>query len=368
MRILYVITQSERGGAQQHVRDLAIGMREQGNAVAVAIGTEGWLQDELNDRGIQTERIRLRRTWNPIIFLEYLIDLYVLIKKSKPDFVHFHSSHTLIGTWAVRMCFPSVKSVITLHGLSILYPSATSWVKQWVYVCFLKTVLTCADVVVCVCLFDQRELIRLNLVRRDKSVVIYNGIIPPSFLPQSEARNKLGLGKDQIVIGTLGRFVFQKNAELLVRAFSNVKDKTSQLCLIGHGPQKRALKVLVQQLDLGDRVFFHEGDATLLKAFSFFVLPSRFEGFPYVLLEAALAEVPIVATRVGGVTELIEDNVTGYLVTSNDVDHLTRSVEDALAHPENTLRRVLAAKKRVQDSFSLSRMVKNIEAVYVSLE
>lgn len=366
MNILYVITKSERGGAQQHVRDLAIGFHKAGHDVRVAIGEkDGWLSSELRAQSVPVESTRLLHSWNPFVFVIYLFDLFRVIQRVHPDTVHFHSSHTLVGTWIIRLCFPRVRSVVTIHGLSLLYPGVAKKSVQRVYRYFIKIVLACADQVICVCVFDRDILCRMNLVRSDRVIVIHNGIDTPLFLSKTEARSKIGLPQDVIVIGTLARFSFQKNISFLIDAFAAWNHPTARLCLIGSGPEELLLKQRVREKQIEDRVVFHQGDATLLKAFSVYVLSSRYEGFPYTLLEAALADVPIVATDVGGVSELIEQNKTGWLLPSEDRKALIHALQKVISLDAQEIHTcVQQAHAVVQTTFTRERCLEEVFSTY----
>ncbi len=365
MKILYVITKSERGGAQQHVSDLAKAFHQQGNDVYVVIGEQaGWLHDQLHQKGISTYHASLVRTWNPLVFFQYMIDLARILKETKPDVVHFHSSHTLPGAWIVRMFFPRIKSVATIHGQSILYPGAARLWVQSLYALFLKCILWCADRVIFVSQFDQKTFVSRRLVLQERSEVIYNGIDAPNFLSRDEARHQLGLPKETVVVGTLARFSFPKNLSFLIESFALWNHPNALLYLVGSGPEESLLKELVQSKGLNERVIFRNGDATLLKAFSCFVLSSRYEGFPYVLLEAALAEVPIIATRVGGVDELIKDHQTGALIPSGDAHALVHALEQAVSQSELSQQYAKKARKRVEDVFTKKLMIQEVDRIY----
>lgn len=365
MKILYVITKSECGGAQQHVSDLATSFHQQGNDVYVVIGEQtGWLHDQLHQKGISTYHASLVRTWNPLVFFQYMIDLARILKETKPDVVHFHSSHTLPGAWIVRIFFPRIKSVATIHGQSILYPGAARLWVQSLYALFLKCVLWCADCVIFVSQFDRKTFVSRRLVSQERSEVIYNGIDAPNFLSRDKARHQLGFPKETVVIGTLARFSFPKNISFLIESFASWNHPSAILCLVGSGSEEHMLKDLVQSKGLTDRVVFQKGDATLLKAFSCFVLSSRYEGFPYVLLEAASAEVPIIATRVGGVEELIENDQTGNLIPSGDVRALVDAMQLTVSDIEQMQQYAKNARECVESVFTKKRMIQETARVY----
>ena len=359
MRILYVITKSQQGGAQRHVLDLATVFHRDGNLVTVVIGEKsGWLHDRLREVGISIEYVRLQATWNPLTFILYLFDLVRLLNILQPDVIHFHSSHTLIGTRIVRRWFPKMQSIVTVHGLN---PSN----KLLEY--YLRFTLATADQIICVCEYDRNLLAQKKMIALDRAQVIHNGIGTPHFLSPSDARSALNLSQDTFVFGTIARFSFQKNLALLIEAFALGESRSTKLCLIGSGDEEESLKQLVRDRKLTDRVIFARGDVKYLNAFSCFVSSSCYEGFPYSLLEATMAHVPVVATKVGGVSELIEDQKTGRLVPSGDVRALAVAMHDAMEQSSLTQAFATAAFDRVQSEFTHEVMIERIRSLYLSL-
>ena len=359
MKLLYVITKADQGGAQRNVLDLAIAFHRTGNIVAIAIGEKsGWLHDRLHEEGIAIEYVRLHATWNPLTFIFYFYDLARLLNIHRPDVVHFHSSHTLIGTRFVRQWFPKMKSIVTVHGLN---PS------NKLLELYLRFSLATADRVICVCEYDRHLLAQQMNVALDRIQVIHNGIETPNFLSISDARSALHLPQDTFIFGTIARFSFQKNLSLLIEAFAVLESQSTMLCLIGSGNEEKLLKQLVRDRGLTNRVVFAHGDANYLNAFSCFVLSSRHEGFPYSLLEATIAHIPIIATNVGGVSELIVDQKTGRLVPSGNVHALAAAMHDAMEQSALTQTFATAAFDCVQLEFTRETMIEKTRLIYLSL-
>jgi len=363
MNILYVITKAERGGAQQHVRDLAISFKRE-HHIHVAIGeSTGWLYEEMRREGIATSHIALKRGWNPFSFFGFARRLSKLMWQEQPDIVHFHSSHTIIGAWFVKLFFHPAKSVVTLHGLSLLAdPSSRPSVAKWIYQMYLSVSLRAADKVICVS--DADVVIAKKIFPSISFQKVHNGIGTPTFLSRTEARERLELPQDAFVVGTLGRFAYPKNQSFLLAAFSKWQNKNAILCLIGNGPDRDRLILDAKNVGVFDRVVFADGDATHVPAFDLFVLPSQFEGLPYVLLEAALAHIPIIATNVGGVSELITHKKTGLLVRTDDVVGLTNAIDELAAHEQSMRVYADAAFEFVATHFSCTQMCQETEQVY----
>jgi glycosyltransferase involved in cell wall biosynthesis len=166
-------------------------------------------------------------------------------------------------------------------------------------------------------------------------------------------------------VGTIGRLDTQKGHDLLVRALPQLPDVTA--VIVGDGPERDTVTALARELGVTDRLVltgWRDDARDVLTTFDVFALPSRFEGFPLVLLEAMLASRPVVAADVGSVSEAIVDGETGLLVDAGDVDALAAGISTLLA--DEPRRRALgaAARKRVLDNFSPDAAAKAFEALY----
>ncbi len=165
---------------------------------------------------------------------------------------------------------------------------------------------------------EEREVIVASGVPRRTVRVIPNCIDPPDFLPREAARRRLKLPIDVPVVGFVGRLGSQKNPLLLVEAFAHVHAQHPQvlLALIGDGPEAEAVRKRIAELGLQQvvRLLGQQPAADLMRAFDVFALPSRYEGMPYVLLEALNAGVPIVSTEVSSCRSLVHNGATGFVV------------------------------------------------------
>ena len=218
------------------------------------------------------------------------------------------------------------------------------------------------------------------LFSRRKLLLIYNGITPFSLLSREQAREEL-TAKIAGTARTLGdveaSFWFfsiaelhpNKGLDILIRSFASIvgKHKDAVLVIVGDGEQWSGLNTLARSLNLENRVFFAgfvENAREYLDAADVFVLPSRKEGLPTVILEAGLARVPVVASRVGAIPEIIEDGVSGLLISPDDVEGLTTAL---LRIKEDTALRErvrLALHARIVRDFSEETMVKQTAFVY----
>jgi glycosyltransferase involved in cell wall biosynthesis len=170
------------------------------------------------------------------------------------------------------------------------------------------------------------------------------------------------------IVGAAGRLEPQKGFDVLLRALRDVADAT--LVLIGDGSEREQLRSLASSLGLDDRIVWMGWSADIrpyLPTFDVFALPSRFEGFPLVVLEALLAETAVLATDVGSVREAVRDEETGLLVPPDDADALAASLRRLLADAD--LRRSLGSRGRrlVLDRFTAQHMARSFAAIYDEL-
>ena len=349
MKILYVIPRASQGGAQKYVLTLATEFRKRGEEVSVALGERGWLSENLEREGVPVFFLNgLKRTYNPFRILLFAYEFHHFLSCHFFDVVHFNSSNALFGVFGVSRLRQRPKLIFTLHGLSILNPGWKKfYVLQWIYAIIFRVLLRRIDTVIFVCHHDFEYAKKLKLVTEQQGLVIYNGIsLSLKFLEKNEARKKLSIytGKDfngKIIIGTLARFDYAKNLDLLIEVAKIFPPSFSVVfVIVGEGVEKERLQQKVKKMELQESVYFCKNFPEAyrcMKAFDIFVMTSRYEGLPYALLEAMAAKVPIVATNVGGISEMIENEKSGLLVDSGDKMQLVTSLKILFEHPEQRL-------------------------------
>lgn len=205
--------------------------------------------------------------------------------------------------------------------------------------------------------------------------VIPNGIPVDECAPNPEKRARFraahGVEPDAIVIVHVGRFVELKNHALLLRAFAKLKSNQSlYLWLVGDGELRPAMEQLAQELGIAERVRFwgiRSDVADILNAADIFTLPSKYEGNPMSVMEAMAAGLPVVASRVGGVPEVVENEQMGVLVPADGEPCLVKALQTLAENISLRQRMGQAALQRAQQQFGVRSMVRNYEALYESL-
>jgi glycosyltransferase involved in cell wall biosynthesis len=241
------------------------------------------------------------------------------------------------------------------------------------YTLIERALATVTDRIISVSRDEAEHAVSLGIGRR-KLVLIENGI--ESWTPEQVAerraamRARLGIGASDVVIGFLGRLAPQKAPEVAVRAFRQILDArpATRVVLAGDGPEGTQVRALIGELGLGDRVALLPvaSGPDVIPAFDLFLMTSRYEGFPYVLLEALAAGCAIVTTRVGGVVDCVVDGENGLVVDDVEAEPIARAVLDIVDQPD-TLQRMRRASSARAALFTIDRMLDRTAELYRSL-
>jgi len=201
---------------------------------------------------------------------------------------------------------------------------------------------------------------------------VHNGLPTLAFLDRSEARQKLNLPQDAFVVGSIGELTLNKNYAQLIRAIAILKEKVADvdfiLDVIGGGEERETLEIEKNRNTFVERRVklegFKENAFAYLSAYDAFVLPSLKEGLPYVLLEAGQAGLPVIASNVGGIPDIVEHEKTGLLVDPEDTEGLADMLSLLMKNRDLQKRYGTALQDRVQKNFSLETMIEKTTDVY----
>jgi 2-polyprenyl-3-methyl-5-hydroxy-6-metoxy-1,4-benzoquinol methylase len=215
-------------------------------------------------------------------------------------------------------------------------------------------------------------------VTPDKVIRVYNGIELNEYCPNASdrssrhIRNEYGIGATDVLIGAIGRLVWQKGFEYLIKSLPEIANTHPDIKVIfvGDGPYRASLEKLCRQSRVEDKTIFtgYRSDIKrILSAIDIKVIPSLAEGFPMVTLEAMAMEKPIVATCIDGITEQITDGVEGILVPPRDPNALAAAINAIIENKDLARSLGSAARKRVEREFTVEQMIDETEKVYRSL-
>jgi glycosyltransferase involved in cell wall biosynthesis len=370
--ILYIITKANWGGAQKYVFDIAFAAQEAGHQVSVACGTQGELTTRLEQAGIPVFQVAgLGRDIHLLSDLKALNTLTKLMRALQPDIVHANSSKAgLIAVIAAQISrVPDI--IFTAHGWA--FNETRPWWQKAVFSLFHLVTVSLSDTVICVSEAVAKDM-RWMPFSGAKTRVIHHGITFPQFMRKDEARASLAPHLSEILsaplwIGTLAELHPTKGLDVAINAFARIAPQfpNAVLVLIGEGDARNELVTLAKERGISNRIRFsgHIQDAaSYLSAFDIFLFPSRSEALGYAVLEAGNASLPVVASRIGGIPEIIEDSVSGLLVTPNDIEGFAIDLSSLLAAPELRTRLGTALHEKILKDFSKEQMLRKTLALY----
>jgi glycosyltransferase involved in cell wall biosynthesis len=373
IRILLGITLSEMGGAQKVVFDIIESLPQEFYKITLVTYPGGELIQWVKDLNKQSkEKIQiipldsLRREISPWYDLKTLFLLYRVIKKGKYDITHFHSSKMgILGRWAAWMA-KTPKILFTVHGWGI--NEYQPWFLQKILGFIERITGRVCNHIICVSKQHQDIGIQNKWINPQKTSVVYNGLsLPPD--TKEKLRRELKIDKDITIIGTIMRLRDPKDPLFTIRVFYRLKkyDFKMKLVIIGEGPLRSNSEKLIEELDLRQDVYLMgtRMDAReLLNDIDIFTLFTKWEGLPLVLMEAMFGGKPIVASNVGGISELIADGEIGYLLDDLDVNKAVKIINNLLENKETMKTLGEKGQKIAYRFFTKERMIKEYQRIY----
>lgn len=357
--ILIVVTLAETGGAQSYVRDLVPGLADQYDVTVAAHGPGG-LADAVRARGARY--VELRHVRRPISARDLLglYELWRLCRRIRPVILHLNSSKAgVLGRIAGAVARVPVR-VFTAHGWAF---KASPGLSGRLYLWADRLALPLTTAVVCVSETERAAGIAAGTCRDGSTHVIYNGV---ETLPEPAGSGE----RSRVRIVSVGRLAPPKDFLTLVHAAAALDPEQAEVVVLGDGPDRPALEAEIRSLEIDDRVEL-AGEVTdvptRLRDADVFVLSSRSEGLPISVLEAMAAGLPVVASDVGGLKELVEQGISGTLVPPGDAPALARALAELGDDRERRRREGAAGRRRVVARFSIDACRAAHSALYAQL-
>ncbi|HJU65731.1 MAG TPA: glycosyltransferase [Gemmatimonadaceae bacterium] len=358
--MLHVLNPGVAGGLESVVRLLAAGQRRAGHTVHLAATTAepGPLPPVI--AGLQDEGVVVTSLVIPGRgYLKERRELRAMCERLHPSVMHSHGYRSdVIGGFAARAA--GVPVVTTVHGFT-----GGDW-KNRLYERVQRAAIRRFDAVVAVSR-PLADSIAADGVSRARLHLLPNAYDSRARgLSRKDARQKLGLMDGMRHVGWVGRLSHEKGADVLLQAISRLDDRTVVTSVIGSGHEEPRLRALADQLGLGGRVMWHglvPDAGSYFAAFDVFVMSSRAEGTPIVAFEAMAAEVPIVATAVGGLPDVLAGDVAE-LVPNEDADALASRIRAVLADPAGAARRARAARLRLESVYGVEPWLARYDTIY----
>lgn len=367
-RVLQLIRPAA-GGMKNHLLSL-LSRLNQDLFEIIAACPDGPLAAEIAHAGFRVITLPLMGEWAFLQDWKTVRRLVKILKDEEIAILHAHSAKAgFVGRLAARLARTPV-IFMTAHN-SIFYEDWPAW-KKMILAAVERALSGVTDRIITVSEALRRELIQKEGINPGRIVTIYNGIDPAPGRPPKERRHVLrGLGLPPLgqVVGTVARLAPQKGVGYFLKAAAMlVKDYQVNFLIIGDGPLRRQLENEAASLSLRNRVVFageREDVPAILPVLDLFVLPSLTEGFPLTILEALAAGHPVIATRVGGVPEVIVDNYTGLLVKPGDPVGLALAIAELLSDRERALALGQAGQAYARERFTVAQMVRRVEGEYL---
>jgi glycosyltransferase involved in cell wall biosynthesis len=377
-KVLHVITRMVRGGAQENT--LATVLRVDPSrfcsilATGPSDGPEGSMMGHVEASGVDVRLVpTLVRELSPIADYSALRTLRRLIEEVRPDIVHTHTSKAgILGRIAARRA--KVPIVIhTPHGH--VFHDYFGWAKTRSFIAAEKYCARRADRLVMLTENERKEHLQVGIGRPETLVTIHSGIdfagLRATKRPE-EVRAEWSISSGDQVIGTVGRLVPVKGQTHLIAAMPAIlaRAPTAHLVIVGSGPLEAQLRQTAKDAGIEERVHFagfRADVANCLSAFDLFALPSLNEGMGRVIVEAMAMRLPVVASDVSGIRDLIVPDKNGTLVPAGDHNALAEAIASLLGDPLRSAAFGQAGYAMAIPHYSLDNMIGQIESLYEEL-
>lgn len=383
--ILFIITKSVWGGAGKYVYDLATNLPPD-FAVAAAAGGKGELFSRLNQADIPYFEIKsFQRQVNIFKDVFAFWEILRLFFRLKPDIVHINSSKAgAVAGLAAKiyqiLAFRNLRLIFTAHGWAF-NEERSQW-QIFLIKIFSKITALFYGKIICVSEFDRKTALKNKIASAKKLITIRNGIDLKklNLLSKAEAQKKL-IGREtqagEKIIGTIAEWTKNKGIIYLLEALRREIAAPSpklglamtSIILIGSGenPDKEKIINFIKKNNLKNVLLreFIPNAASYLKAFDFFILPSIKEGLPYTIMEAMAAGLPVIASKVGGIPELIDNNINGILIEPKKSDLIAEEIVKLLEQPAVAKRLAKKAEQKAKQEFGLERMIEKTKELYL---
>jgi glycosyltransferase involved in cell wall biosynthesis len=374
-KVIIFITKSNWGGAQKYVFDIATHLPTDQFEVVVALGGKELLYTRLIDVGIRVISLKdLTRDVSITKDLKVFFEICSILKHEKPDIIHINSTK-ISGIGAVAGKLLGIKNIIfTVHGWAFNEPRGfvSKSVIKFLYLVMLwlsHNIIAVSHKIV--------EQVQSWPFAKNKLTVVHNGISVPNFLEKTVAREKLGqivgetFSPETILCGSIGELHPIKGHIYAIQAMKKLVQEKPNLkfayIIMGAGEIEENLRKEINSRGLGGNVFltgYLKDAATYLKALDYYLFPSLSEGLPYALVEAGFARLPVIASYVGGMPEVIEHGVEGTLVASQDPHAIYSALKAYIEDHTIAQRYAYALYAKVISEFSLETMIKKTVEVY----
>jgi glycosyltransferase involved in cell wall biosynthesis len=383
VRILRVIARLNMGGPALHVAYLTDGLKERGYDTTLVAGSLARGEDSMafvaDARDVTVVRIdELGREISPLRDLVATFRLARLIRRERPQILHTHTAKAgTVGRVAAMLAGSRRPPIVvhTFHG-HVLRGYFGPW-RSLLFRLLERWLAARTTALIAVSPQVRDDLVSLGIAPRERFAVIRLGIelderIAAEQNGRVESRRYLGIPEDRFAVGWIGRMTAVKRTDDVLVAFKRLRESgvEATLCMVGDGPDRAGLEQRAHELGIvRDTLFlgYQEDVAPFYAAFDALVLPSSNEGTPVSVIEALGAGRPVVATRVGGVPDVVRDGEDGFLVEPGATDELAERLAQLARDPALRERMGKQGRERVLPRYAVERLVADVDRLYRSL-
>jgi len=360
LRILHLDTERTWRGGEAQLLHLAEGLARRGHFCIVAGQPGSPLLARAAQKGLKTEPVAMSSEWS----LSAVRLLSRILKRERIQVIHMHTSHACtLGGWAARLAGVPVRIISRRVDFSVRSNPFRRLKYQW----GVDRIVAISEGVRAVLIGDGLDPARIEVIR--------SGIDPRPFdpaYPSVEARREFGIAEKSPVVGCVAHFADHKGHRYLVEAAARVAAAVPDIrfLLVGDGELRPQIELQIKELKLERQIIltgFRNDIPRLLAAMDIVVLSSHLEGLGTSLLDAMAMARPVVATRVGGIPEMVEDGLTGRLVPPRDPAALADALIELIRRPDEQKRMGEAGRARMLEKFSAEAMVSATEALYLKI-
>ena len=369
-KVLHVLTNSSWGGAPQALYEIVKGLDKQKFSVSLACGTgDGW--EKMKELGVAIVPLRcLKRNISVVNDVRAIFQLYCVMKKGQYDVVHCHSSKAgFLGRIAGKLAGVE-KIYFTAHGWSFYNQREYGWAQE-LMVLLERIAARCSTKIICVSEKTREDAIARRIAKPEKFLVVKNGIDWNVNGDRTHIRTGIGIHDGAIVFGMVGRLAHPKDPLMFLTAAKELNGKYPQVrfVLVGGGPFFKDCADFVKENRLAESVLLlgeksPEEARQIISSLDVFVLTSRFEGLPLTVIEAMFAGLPIIASNVGGIPELVTDGINGFLIDPRNPTQLIERMEVLARDSGVRCNMGHCGREIAAENFCLDRMIKSYEAIY----
>jgi glycosyltransferase involved in cell wall biosynthesis len=383
IRVLRVIARLNMGGPALHVAYLSAGLRGRGYETMLVAGEVGRGEESMayvaEELGVPVTTLpHLHREISPMRDLLATFRLARIMREQRPHILHTHTAKAgAIGRVAALLAGRARPPIVvhTFHGhvLRGYFGRFRTGVFRWLE----RLLAPVADALIAVSPEVRDDLVAMGVAPAAKFAVIRLGIqlderVAAGHAGREETRRVMGIADGRFVVGWIGRMTGVKRADDVLRAFKLLRESEVDacLCMVGDGPDRDRVEALAEELGVvRDCLFpgYQEQVGLFFAAFDAFVLPSGNEGTPVTAIEALASGCPVVATRVGGVPDVVRDGEDGFLVEPGAVEELAERLARLARDPELRASMGAAGRARVLPRYSVDRLIDDVDRLYREL-